>query len=174
LSAGGWNVAGYEAVAGFLEAWTFSVFVDMRRLVGTEAWGYLHRKLKRKVYVYLAIFLVMAAISVYDLLTGHINILLAVGAWGLGSFIGYLSGRTKKILWQQEEELVISIRDRKGIIILVVYIIFALTRREIFAYWLHGVMLTAFCFCLIAGIRLGRIIRLRRKIRKVLLQQGLI
>lgn len=146
----------------------------MRKVVGTEAWGYLHRKLKRKVYVYLAIFLVMTAFSIYDLLSGHINVLLACGAWGLGALIGYLSGRTKKILWQEEEARVISKRDRKGVIILIVYIIFALTRRELFAYWLHGVMLTAFCFCLIAGIRLGRIIRLRRKIRQVLLQQGLI
>ncbi|RYD55816.1 MAG: DUF1453 family protein [Sphingobacteriales bacterium] len=146
----------------------------MRRLVGTDAWGYLHRKLKRKVYIYLAIFIIMTGISAYDILSGHINILLAAGAWGLGFLLGYLSGRAKKILWHQEEELVVGKRDKKGIVVLIIYIVFALTRREIFGYWLHGIMLTAFCFCLIAGTRLGRIIRLRRKIRKVLLEQGLI
>lgn len=147
----------------------------MRRLVGTtDAWRYLHRKLKRKVYLYLIIFIIMAIISFYDVLTGHINVLLAAAAWGLGAVIGYLSGRAKKILWHEDEELVVGKRDTKGIIILIAYIIFALTRKEIFAYWLHGVMLTAFCFSMVAGIRLGRIVRLRRKIRKVLSQQGII
>jgi hypothetical protein len=146
----------------------------MRGAVGKGRWQYLHRKVKRKVYLYLVIFILMTAISAYDVLAGYIPILIALAGWCMGTLIGYLSGRATKLHWEQDAGQVVSRRDAKGIIVLVLYIIFVLVRKQLFEAWLHGTTLTAFCFCVIAGVRFGRIFRLRRKIGQVLKREGII
>lgn len=134
--------------------------------------NYVHKRLKRKMYFYVILFIIMLIVSLYDILMKYIDALMASGGWAIGIGIGYLSARTHKVLWNAENEQVITKRDKTGIIVLVVYIVFAISRRWIFEHWLQGNMLTAFTFAIITGVRFGRILRLYGRIKKVLGEQG--
>ncbi|OAQ41611.1 hypothetical protein A5893_00430 [Pedobacter psychrophilus] len=114
----------------------------------------------------------MSGIMIYDLLTGKINFWLAFLAFGSGNLLGYLVGSISKIKWHEEDSVVIAKMDRIGIIILVIYLSFSLSRRWIFGHWIHGDMLSAFSFSFAAGVILGRFISTRIKIRNVLKEQG--
>lgn len=146
----------------------------MDQVVKTKQRHYVHKKLRRKLYIYLGIFLVMLIVSIYDILMQYINALQAAGGWAAGMLLGYASGRVSKILWHEESEMVVSKRDTTGIVILVIYIAFSLSRHWILEHWITGNMLTALGFCMIAGARFGRIVVVRKKIKRVLREQGII
>src|SRR5690349_8983608 len=99
--------------------------------IRTKQRHYVHKRLKRKLYIYLAIFFAMLIVSLYDILMGYINALQASAGWAFGMIIGYAAGRMSKIMWHEELELVIAKRDRTGIIILVIYLAFSLSRNWI-------------------------------------------
>jgi hypothetical protein len=139
----------------------------------TKVRHYLHSKVKRKIYVYLIIFFIMLIISVYDIAAKYINPLLAVSGWLLGIGLGYLSGRVYKLIWHEESETIMTQRDTKGILVLIVYIAFSLSRRWLFQHWINGAILTAFIFCIVAGSRFGRILSIRRKIKRLFEEQGI-
>ncbi|WP_276134865.1 hypothetical protein [Polluticoccus soli] len=134
----------------------------------------MHKRLKRKLYIYLAIFFAMLIVSLYDILMGYINALQAAGGWAFGMIIGYAAGRMSKIMWHEELEQVIAKRDTTGIIILIVYMSFSLSRNWILAHWITGNMLTALAFCIVTGSRFGRIVSIRKNIKKILREQGII
>lgn len=134
----------------------------------------MHKRLKRKLYIYLAIFFAMLIVSLYDILLGYINALQATAGWAFGMAIGYAAGRMSKIIWHEEEELVIAKRDTTGIIILIAYLAFSLSRNWILSHWITGNMLTALAFCMITGSRFGRIISIRKNIKRILREQGII
>lgn len=143
-------------------------------VVKTKQRHYVHKKLKRKLYIYLGIFFAMLIVSLYDILMGYINALQATGGWAAGMVLGYFSGRMSKILWHEESEMVIAKRDTTGIIILIAYISLSLSRNWILSHWITGNMLTALAFCIITGSRFGRIVSIRKKIKRVLREQGII
>lgn len=146
----------------------------MEQAIKTKQRHYVHKKLKWKLYIYLGIFFAMLIVSVYDILQAYINALEATIAWAVGIGMGYAAGRSTKLLWHEESELIITKRDLKGIIILVVYLALNFSRRWVLEHWVHGNMLTALIFCIITGSRFGRIISIRRKIKRILREQGII
>lgn len=139
----------------------------------TKARHYLHGKVKRKIYFYISVFFIMLIISVYDIVAGYINALFAVIGWTLGILTGYLSGRIYKLIWHEETEMIMTHRDTKGILILIAYIGFSLSRKWLIQHWVGGAALTAFLFCMVAGGRFGRILSIRRKIKRLFREQGL-
>lgn len=55
-----------------------------------------------------------------------------------GFIIGYIvAKRMHKITWDEEASKVVGKMDTMGIMILVIYLLFAITRRWIFSYWLR-------------------------------------
>jgi hypothetical protein len=78
------------------------------------------------------------------------------------------------ISWDAETSQAVTRMDRLGIIILVVYLIFSISRRWIFSHWLQGYGLTAFSLSVGAGGMLGRLYTTRQKIRQVLKEEGVL
>lgn len=62
--------------------------------------------------------------------------------------------------------------DRIGILILVVYILFAITRRLIFSHWLQDHALRDFVLSISCGAIISRLWFARRKIRDALKRAG--
>ena len=77
-----------------------------------------------------------------------------------------------KISWDEEASKVIGKMDRVGIIILIIYILFAITRRWIFSHWLEGHALSAFVLSISCGAIISRLWFVRRKIREELKKAG--
>jgi hypothetical protein len=133
---------------------------------------HVHRKLVFKLRRLAVVFLVIATIIIYDISKGVINPLLAIGGICLGYSIGMLLGRFANIHWHEETSKVISKWNRITIIILVLYLSFAFSKKWFFGHWIHGPALTAFSFSIAAGIMTGRIISMRKQIRKILRERG--
>ncbi|MEO5909956.1 MAG: hypothetical protein ABIP95_03665 [Pelobium sp.] len=132
---------------------------------------YVHYKLKRRLIFFIILFMVMCGIMIYDIIFQKIDFLFALLAFAVGSGIGYVVGSIKKVKWAEEESMVISKMDKEGIIILILYLSFSLSRKWLFGHWIHGDTLSAFCFSLVAGTLLGRFLSTRIKIRKILKDQ---
>ncbi|MEO6221306.1 MAG: hypothetical protein ABIO81_12815, partial [Ginsengibacter sp.] len=79
-------------------------------------------------------FLVAAAILIYEISRNYIAGYLAY-CFIIGFTVGFIVGSSiHKISWIKEVSKVVGKMDRRGIIILVIYTLFAITRRWIFSH----------------------------------------
>jgi hypothetical protein len=91
----------------------------------------------------------------------------------VGMIIGLLvARRMHNISWDTKTNKAVTKMDRVGIIILVLYLLFAVSRRWIFSHWLQGYTLSAFSLSMAAGGMLGRLWTTRQKIRQILKNEG--
>jgi protein-S-isoprenylcysteine O-methyltransferase Ste14 len=112
-------------------------------------------------------------VLIYEISHNYIAIYLAFFGFMLGMVIGILvSRRMHNISWNAETNKAVTKMDRIGIIILVLYLLFAISRHWILSHWLHGYALTAFSLSVAAGGMLGRLWTTRQKIRQILKQEG--
>ena len=115
----------------------------------------------------------MLGVIIYDLFQNTISFPLAVIAIGIGVLIGLVAGRMFKIHWHEEKNKVVSRLDELGIVILILYIGFAIFRGRIFGSWIHGSVLTAFTFAFFSGTMFGRFMTMGFKIRSILYGRGI-
>jgi Na+/proline symporter len=126
----------------------------------------------RRLFIF---FIIIVAIVVDEVLHNYIAGYLAAAGFILGIVIGLLaSRRMHRISWDAEAKQAVTSMDRVGIIILIAYLIFAVTRRWLFSYWLQGYGLTAFSLSIGAGSILGRLYTTRQKIRHLLKKEGIL
>lgn len=138
-----------------------------------EVAAYVHRKLLFRLRRLAFFFLVATAILLYEIFNNFIAAYFAVGGFFIGFTIGYVVGnRMHKISWDAEASKVVGKMDTIGIIILVVYILFAITRKWIFSHWLEGQALSAFVLSISCGAIISRLWFIRRKIREALKKAG--
>ena len=138
-----------------------------------EVAAFVHKKLLFRLRRLALFFLVVTGILVYEVSHDYIALYLALGGYVLGFAIGYVVGkRMHNITWNEEASKVIGKMDRLGIIILVVYLIFAISRRWIFSHWLEGHALSAFVLSISCGAIISRLWFVRRKIREELEKAG--
>ncbi len=131
------------------------------------------KKLLLRLRLFLVISLVMLGIIVYDFFQNIISFPLAVTGIGLGVLIGLVAGRMFKIHWHEEENKVVSRLDELGIVILILYIGFAIFRGRFFGTWIHGPLLTAFTFAFFSGTMFGRFMTMGFSIRSILYRRGI-
>ncbi len=138
-----------------------------------EVAAFVHKKLLFRLRRLALFFIVVTAILFYEISKNYIAGYLAIGGFILGFTIGYIIGnRMHYISWDTEAEKVVGKMDRIGIIILIIYILFAITRRWIFSHWLEGHALSAFVLSISCGAIISRLWFIRRKIREALKKAG--
>lgn len=143
----------------------------MERKSRSERRQYVEKKLIFRLRMFAVIFFIMCSIAVYDIYMGYLNPVFGMGGMAGGIALGLLVGRAYNVVWHEEANKAISKMDAYGIAIIVAYILFAIFRKKLFGYWLHGPQLSAFVLCFSSGIMLGRLLTLRRRIKKVLKSQ---
>lgn len=141
---------------------------------GKNAKKYVERKLLRRLWIFFAVFIVLAGVIVYEVSNDHLEGSACVGAIMMGMLIGAVFVRRKRIYWEEETSTIIARMDRIGIGILVIYILFAVSRHVFLHNWLHGRQLTAFSLSLTAGAMLGRLLSIRSQIRQILKERKII
>ncbi|MCE8429881.1 MAG: hypothetical protein J5U19_16020 [Candidatus Methanoperedens sp.] len=94
----------------------------------------------------------------YEVLEGIIGIELALGGFFLGLFLGFIATRMFIIHWHEERAKVVSRFDTIGIFVMLLYIAFSASRTWLFGHWIHGSVLTAFTYSILAGVMIGRIV----------------
>jgi len=108
---------------------------------------------------------------IYDVLEGIIGIELSLGGFILGLFLGFIATRMFIIHWHEERAKVVSRFDTIGIFVILFYVAFSASRTWLFGHWIHGPILTAFTYSILAGIMIGRIAGMRLKMKNILSEQ---
>ena len=134
---------------------------------------FVHRKLLFRLRRLALFFVVVTAILIYEIYQNYIAGILALAGFFIGFAIGYIvAKRMHRITWNEEASKVVGKMDTIGIIILVIYLLFAVTRRWIFSHWLEGHALGAFVLSISCGAIVSRLWFIRKKIREVLKKAG--
>lgn len=141
---------------------------------GKNAKQHVERKLIIRLRIFFIVFIVLIGIIVYEINRQYLPAAACIGAIMLGVLIGAVFVRRKRIYWEEETARVIARMDRLGIGLLIIYIIFAISRHWLLHQWLHGDELTAFSLSLAAGAMLGRLLSMRSQIRQILKDRKLI
>lgn len=140
-----------------------------------EVSKFVHKKLIFRLRRLAIIFIIIFSIVIVEISMNYISLFLAFAGFVLGIVIGLLiSKRMHNISWDAETNMAITKMDRIGIALLVIYILFAISRHWIFAHWVHGYALSPFCMSVGAGGMLGRLYNTRQRIRKILKQEGVL
>jgi hypothetical protein len=138
-----------------------------------EVAAFVHKKLLFRLRRLALFFIVASILLVYEISLNYIAAYLAIGGFILGFLIGFIvAERMHKITWDAEADKVIGKMDRVGIMILVAYILFAITRRWIFSHWFGGHALTALVLSISCGAIISRLWFIRKKIRQTLKEAG--
>lgn len=141
---------------------------------GKNAKKYVERKLIRRLWIFFVVFTVLVGVIAYEVSQDYLEGAACVGAIMLGMLMGAVFVRRKRIYWEEETSTIIARMDRIGIGILVVYILFIVSRHILLHNWLHGRQLTAFSLSLTAGAMLGRLLSIRSQIRQILKDRKII
>ncbi len=140
-----------------------------------EVTKYVHGKLLFRFRRLLFFLILIIAIVIDEVSHSYIAAYVAALGFILGIALGLLAAkRMHNISWDAETNKAVTRMDRLGIIILIAYLIFSISRRGIFSHWLQGYGLTAFSLSIGAGGMLGRLYTTRQKIRQVLKEEGVL
>ena len=129
---------------------------------------YLDVRLIVRVRIFSIISIVMLLLITFEMLRGTINMSLAIAGIIMGLAVGIIASRMFRLSWDQETKKVIGNMDWIGVLVLIFYIIFMLTRTLLLGYYVQGSLFLAIVLSITAGTFIGRVMGTRRGIRKVL------
>jgi hypothetical protein len=131
---------------------------------------YIHRKLLLRLRMFALIFTGLCGAVTYQLRAGG-HLLPALVAGAVGLLAGLLMGHLSKVLWHEPATQVVAKTDKLGAVVLVAYMVVALSRRWVLGHWFTGHELTAVTLAFTAGVMLGRLLATRRAVIRVLQSQ---
>ncbi|MBD0331710.1 MAG: hypothetical protein ICV66_03565 [Chitinophagaceae bacterium] len=135
---------------------------------------FVERKLVIRLRIFFFIIFILFDILVLEMSLGYVSVFIPFVALLLGLVSGLLFVRRKKIYWDEETSRVIARMDTLGIILLIVYVLFVITRHLLLHHLLQGNQLTAFAVSFATGGMITRVWSMRRSIRRVLRDQKII
>ncbi|HSW96597.1 MAG TPA: hypothetical protein VLF89_02095 [Candidatus Saccharimonadales bacterium] len=135
---------------------------------------YIHSRLLFQLIIFGLISLIMMSIVGYDIMINNITFEIAFLGIGIGLLVGFAVGRMFAIKWHEDTEKVIIGMDKTSILIIIVYVVFRIFGNELLGQILHGNVLTAFTYCTIGGIMIGRFFSMTRSIRNILKKQKIL
>jgi hypothetical protein len=134
---------------------------------------HIDRKLIFRIRIFYVIGILLTGLMLYDVLEGIIGLELSLGGFLLGLFLGFIATRMFIIHWHDEKAKVVSRFDTIGIFVMLLYVAFSASRTWLFEHWIHGSVLTAFTYSILAGVMIGRIVGMRLKIKNILSEQSI-
>ena len=132
---------------------------------------HVDKKLQTRLRLYFLISVVLVCIAIYEVVTGVVGIAIALLSLIAGVGLGILTARMYHLSWDHDAKKIISRLDLFGIIILALYILFAIFRTKIIGHFIHGPAVGGASLSIVAGIMVGRVIGTRGKIAKILREQ---
>ncbi|MBW4061050.1 hypothetical protein HJC99_00550 [Candidatus Saccharibacteria bacterium] len=132
---------------------------------------HLNPKLRRSLRLLLAISVVLIGFVIYDIIRDHASIWQVGLGLLAGMGVGLISARIYKISWNDESQHAASNIDIYGVIVLVLYVAFDLSRNHIVHLFTSSQSVPAITLALLAGAMYGRVFGTGRKIMQVLREQ---
>lgn len=140
--------------------------LNFRNIKEQSAKKHIDRKLIFRIRIFYMIGIILTELMLFEVLKGIIGIELSLVGFLLGLFLGFIATRMFIIHWHEERAKVVSRFDTIGIIVMLLYVVISASRTSLFGHWIHGSVLTAFTYSILAGIMIGRIVGMRLKIKK--------
>ena len=133
---------------------------DERR---AQARRHIDPSLLMKVRIYLIVFLVVAVLGVVDAVRGSaLTWVFFAGGLVAGMVVGVLASRMQSLTWNDLEQRVVGRFDAVGVVVLVLYIVFALNRSRLVSAWVPAMHVPATSLAVLAGVMLGQVVGVRR------------
>ncbi len=139
-----------------------------------EMQPHLHRYLKLRLGIYLAVAGLSLAFVIYNAFTNSISGLYPFLGVIFGILIGYLFSRTHKVAWDKGAAKVIAKVDTFGIFVIILYTLFEVFRNKIVANFVTEGYVTVTSFSVLAGLMYGRVLGFRGNILKILRERDLV
>ena len=135
---------------------------------------HVDKKLRFRLRLYSIISLAMLGIVLYEIFINILPLEFAVVGIFIGLFVGIISARMYNLSWNHDAKKIVSRLDMLGIIILTVYIVFAIFRTKLISYFVQGPVVGAISFSIIAGMMIGRVVGTRNAIIEILKEREII
>ena len=126
------------------------------------------RTLRTRLTLFLVIGIAIFAFILYDVFDGVLTPSLAVLAIVIGGVIGFFLGRVRSVKRHEKTNEIVSELDIAGIIAIIVYIAFDVSRDWIFGHFIQGPALSAFTLAILSGALFGRFLGMRVSINRLL------
>jgi hypothetical protein len=142
-----------------------------RRALRAHARAHVNPKLRRNLRLYLLISAVLLIAVIYE--TAHYHaVIWQVGlALLIGALCGGLFARMYKISWDKDAQHVSSNIDIYGVVVLVLYVAYDLSRGHLVHIFIHNQGVPAISLALLAGAMYGRVLASGRVIMRILKEQ---
>lgn len=127
----------------------------------------MHPKLRRSLRIYFVVSLIVLILVIYDTFRDHANPLLVLMGLIVGIIVGKMFTRIYKITWDDEGGNVIQRMDIFGIVLIIFYIVFDLSREHLVEIFVHGGSVASVSLALLAGALYGRVLGSIKVIRRV-------
>jgi len=129
---------------------------------------FVHPKIIIKGKIYLVAFFVTLVLAIVHFANGQIQFYFPLGGFLIGYLIGIIVSREQKITWDDEGDKIIGEFDIAGIIILIVYLGFAVFKDYLVEHIVHFHHVGSITMALTSGIMLSRYLWTRKKVvRKI-------
>lgn len=135
---------------------------------------HIDKKIRIRFRIYFILSIVMLTVVGYDLFKNIFSLEFAFVGILIGIGGGIISSRMNHLSWNHDAQKIVSRLDMFGTIILVAYIVFAIFRTKLILYFVHGPVVGAISFSIIAGIMIGRVLGTRGKILQILREERII
>ncbi|MES2623567.1 MAG: hypothetical protein V4576_04155 [Patescibacteria group bacterium] len=123
--------------------------------------------------IFMIIICVLMAINIGNVVHKNIGVTLATEGFLISTIVGLFLSRMFKIFWHEEKAKVVSRLDTVGVIMLIGYIIFEVSRNQILGHFLSGNKLAAFSLIVLTGLLLGRFLGTLIRIKEILASEGM-
>jgi uncharacterized membrane protein len=127
----------------------------------------IDKRLIKRLRFYLFVMVVLLIVIVLEVVMGNFSIIFALVGIIIGLIIGAVVSRIYNLSWDEETNNVVGNIDLIGLVILVCYLGFILTKTQLLAYLVQGNSLSAMILGVTAGTMMGRVISTKKGIEKV-------
>lgn len=129
-------------------------------------------KIRRKLKFFALMFFIFLGLSFYYFIKEQVPVKYPVLVFIIGLFLGALLSRIQNVTWDKNGEQIVKEFDIISGVLLFFLILLILFKKEILHEFIHLPKLSAVIFALNSGIMLGRIIKIRHQIKKILLEKS--
>lgn len=147
-----------------------SEIAETRRAVAPH----LHRNLKIRLGIYLAVALLVGGFVIYNAYVDDIPGTYPAAGVGIGLIMGFIASRIHKIRWDGTASKAIVKMDAFGALILVLYFAFEVFRGKIVGQFVDEADVTVTSFSILAGIMYGRVLGIRGSVKRLLEEKDLV
>lgn len=128
----------------------------------------MHPKLRRSLRIYFVVSIIVLTLVIYDMFRDHANPFLVLVGLVVGILVGKMFTRIYKISWDEKGSNVIQHMDIFGIVLIILYIAFDLSREHLVEIFIHDGSIASVSLALLAGALYGRVLGSITVIRRVI------